>query len=148
MAYTHHYLHLPGLLAPVGDVSVENGSDSILLSWSPPFSLDVTGVDHDIWYTVLISNVTDKGNPTAIPCTDCHNLTQPHYTFTTANPSPAHKYSFTVIPQNGVGEGNRSEPVEGAFVDGKYMYIITCTQSYTTQQNDIVVLMKTFVTYD
>ena len=89
-------------------MSVENGRDSILLSWSPPFSLDVTGVDPDIWYTVLISNVTDEDNPTAIPCTDCHNLTQPHYAFTTANPSPCHKYSFTVIPQNGVGEGEES----------------------------------------
>ena len=109
-------------------MSVENGPDSILLSWSPPFSLDVTGVDPDIWYTVLISNATDEDNPTAVPCTDCHNLTQPHYTFTTANPSPCHKYSFIVIPQNGVGEGNRSEPVEGTFVDSKCNYIITCTQ--------------------
>ena len=119
MAYTHHYLHLPGLLAPVVNVSVENGSGSILLSWSPPFSLDVTGVHPDIWYTVLISNVTDEDNPTAVLCTDCHNLTQPHYTFTTANPSPCHKYSFTVIPQNGAGEGNRSEPLEGYFIGGK-----------------------------
>ena len=107
---------LTGLLAPVGDLSI---TACFLLSWSPPFSLDVTGVDPDIWYTVLISNVTDEDNPTAVPCTDCHNLTQPHYTFTTANPSPCHKYSFTVIPQNGAGEGNRSEPVEGAFVDSK-----------------------------
>ena len=114
----HQFLHLTGLLAPVGNVSVESGRDSILLSWSPPFSLDVTGVDPDIWYTVLISNVTDENNPTAVPCTD-HNLTQPHYNFTTANPNPCHKYSFTVIPQNGAGEGSRSEPVEGAFEESK-----------------------------
>ena len=110
-----------GPLAPVGNVSVENGHDSILLSWSPPFSLDVTGVDPDIWYTVLISNVTDKDNPTAVPCSDCHNLTQPHYTFSTTNPSPCHKYSFAVVPQNGAGEGGISEPEEGAFTDSKCM---------------------------
>ena len=69
-------------------MSVENGCDPILLSWSPPFSLDVTGVDPDIWYTVLISDVTDEDNPTAIPCTDCHNLTQPHYFWPSPLPTP------------------------------------------------------------
>jgi len=99
---------------------VQNSSDSILLSWSPPFSLDVKGVDPDIWYTVLISNVTDERNPVDVPCNDCHNLIKPHYIFTTASPSQSHKYSFTVIPNNGVGEGDSSEPVVGAFVDGKF----------------------------
>jgi len=80
----------------------------------------VTDVDPDIWYTVLISNVTDEDNPGDIPCTDCHNLVEPHYNFTTVNPSPSHKYSFTVIPQNGVGEGNSSEPMVGAFADSKF----------------------------
>ena len=84
---------LTGLLAPVGDLSI---TACFHLSRSPPFSLDVTGVDPDIWYSVLISNVTDEDNPTVVSCTDCHNLIQPHYTFTPANSSPCHKYSFTV----------------------------------------------------
>ena len=99
---------------------VQNNSDFILLSWSPPFSLDVTGEDPDVWYTVLISNVTDELNPVDMPCNDCHNLIKPHYNFTTANPSPSDKYSFTVIPNNGVGAGSSSGPVVGAFVDGKF----------------------------
>ena len=108
-----------GLLDAVGNISVKNNSDSIHISWSPPFSLDVTGVDPDIWYTVLISNVTDENNPVNVSCTNCHNVTQPHYSFTTENSSPSHKYSFTVIPLNGAGQGERSGPVMGEFRKSK-----------------------------
>ena len=110
----------------MGDITVTRSNDSISLSWSPPFYLDVTGEDPDVWYTVLISNVTDEDNATAIPCTDCHNLTQSHYTFTTDNPSPCHNYSFTVIPQNGAGNGSSSEPVYGHFLGSKWE-MCTCT---------------------
>ena len=102
----------------MGDLEVENGRDSILLFWNPPFSLDVSEMDPDIWYTVLISNVTDEYNLVNIICVNCHNITQQHYNFTTANPSPCHKYSFEVVPLNGVGEGRRSESKIGYFITG------------------------------
>ena len=84
-------------------------ASSINVSWSAPFSLDVTGVDPDIWYSVLIYNVTDEENSTVVPCTDCHNLTQTHYIFSPDYPSPCHKYTFTVIPYNGAGQGESSQ---------------------------------------
>ena len=80
-------------------------------SWTAPFSLDVTGVDPDIWYSVLIYNVTDENNPTAIPCTDCINITETHYTFTPDYLSPCHVYNFSVIPVNGAGQGESSPNV-------------------------------------
>ena len=98
-------------------------SVSISLNWSAPFSLNVTNVEPDIWYSVLITNVTDEDSPTAVSCTDCFNLTQPHYTFSPSSltqsddaMSTCFNYSFTVIPQNGVGNGNRSEPVYGGLM--------------------------------
>ena len=112
-------LRLTGLLTSVGNLKAENGLNSVTISWSAPFSLDVSGVDLDIWYTVLISNVTDhKNHPTAVPCADCHNLTQTHYTFSPHLPSPCHnyKYKFTVIPQNGAGPGESSQPVTGHII--------------------------------
>ena len=97
---------ITGLLASVGDLTYNNSYKSIIISWSAPFSLDVTNDDPDIWYSVLIYNVTD--NPTAIPCTDCMDITETHYTFTPDYPSPCHKYIFTVIPLNGAGQGHIS----------------------------------------
>ena len=107
-----------GILAAPNNITVQNGIRSITISWSAPFSLDVSEVDPDIWYTVLISNVTDEDNPTAVPCTDCHNLTQTHYIFSPDFPSPCHNYTFTVIPQNRVGNGTWSESIMGHHTKG------------------------------
>ena len=71
-----------GPLSAVGDLRASSNASSVTISWTAPFSLDVTGVDPDTWYSVLIYNVTDENNPTAILCTDCINITETHYTFT------------------------------------------------------------------
>ena len=95
--------------------NISSGS-SVNISWTAPWSLDVTGVDHDIWYSVLIQNVTDEDRPTDIPCTDCTNITETHYTFTPDHLSPCHVYNFTIIPANGAGLGERS----GTTIFSKY----------------------------
>ena len=97
------------------------------MSWTAPFSLDVTGVDPDIWYSVLIYNVTDEENPTAISCTDCHSLTQTHYIFSPDYSSPRHNYTFTVIPYNGAGQGESSQNVTGRkFLHILYVNVLVC----------------------
>ena len=72
----------PGPLSAVTGLSAISNASSVIILWIAPLSLDVTGVDPDIWYSVLIYNVTDENNPTAILCTDCINITETHYTFT------------------------------------------------------------------
>ena len=88
--------------------NISSGS-SVTISWRAPWSLDVTGADHDIWYSVLIQNVTDEDRPTDILCTDCTNITETHYTFTPDHLSRCHVYNFTIIPANGAGLGERSD---------------------------------------
>ncbi|CAI8028056.1 hypothetical protein GBAR_LOCUS15990 [Geodia barretti] len=95
-------------MSAVTGVSTISNASSVTILWSAPFSLDVTGVDPDIWYSVLIYNVTDENNPTAILCTDCINITETHYTFTPDYLSPCHVYNFSVIPLNGAGQGESS----------------------------------------
>ena len=71
----------------------------MVISWTAPFSLDMTGVDPDIWYSVLIYNVTDENNPTASSVlTILIAITETHYTFTPDYLSPCHAYNFSVIP--------------------------------------------------
>ncbi|CAI7992180.1 hypothetical protein GBAR_LOCUS937, partial [Geodia barretti] len=102
----------------VGDLRATSNASSVTISWSAPFSLDVTGVDPDIRYSVLIYNVTDENNPTAILCTDCMNITETHYTFTPDYLSPCHVYDFSVIPLNGAGQGESSPFISG--------YVLKC----------------------
>ena len=102
-----------GPLLSVVNLETDSNTSSIIVSWIAPFSLDVTGVDPDIWYSVLIYNLTDEENTTAVPCTDCHSLTQTHYIFSPDYSSPCHKYSFTVIPYNGAGQGESSQNITG-----------------------------------
>ena len=94
---------------PVGNLTANGSGSSVTISWRAPWSLDVTGVDHDIWYSVLIQNVTDEDRPTDILCTDCTNITETHYTFTPDHLSPCHVYNFIIIPANGAGLGERSD---------------------------------------
>ena len=90
------------------DLTATHNATSITISWEAPWSLDVTGVDPDIWYSVLIQDVTDENNPTPISCTDCTNITETVYTFTPDHLSPCHVYNFSVTPFNGAGQGESS----------------------------------------
>ena len=97
-----------GPLSAATGLTATHNATSITISWEAPWSLDVTGVDHDIWYSVLIQNVTDENNPTPISCTDCTNITETVYTFTPDHLSPCHVYKFSVTPFNGAGQGEGS----------------------------------------
>ena len=96
-----------GILSPVPTLRVRANSSSIAITWTAPFSLDVTDVHPDIRYSVLIHNITAEANSTAVhvPCPDCVNITATHYTFTTDYPSPCHRYNISVLPLNGAGVG-------------------------------------------
>ena len=98
-------------MSAVIGLKAKYNSSSIIISWSPPFSLNLTGGTSGILYDLYCYNVTDEKNPTAINCTDCKNITETQYIFKPPYPSPCQKYFFTVIPTNGVGEGESSNNV-------------------------------------
>ena len=103
---------LTGLPSSVGDLETNSSDSSITISWTAPFSLDVTDVDPDIWYSVLIYNVTDE-TAVSVPYPNCTNITETFCVFTPDYLSHCHMYNFTVIPYNGAGEGERSRNVSG-----------------------------------
>ena len=92
--------------------------DVIRLTWTPPFSLDITGVDPDIWYHVEVYNVTAVRR---VPLT---NLTvyKPEFNFTVPDPSPCDQFEFRVTPVNVVGNGTSSDLVGGYFLRSKFSY--------------------------
>lgn len=91
----------------VVDLRVHYNSTSIRVSWTSPFSLDVSGVDPDIWYSVTIYTLTNETTEVII-CNDCVNLTDTHYIFTPDYISLCQKFLFSVVPFNGAGQGSNS----------------------------------------
>ena len=108
---------LTGLLSSVGDLNANSNTASINISWSAPFSLDVPDVDPDIWYSVLIYNVTDE-TAVSVPYPNCANISETFCVFRPDHFSPCHKYTFTVIPYNGAGQGEKSTNVSGREFEG------------------------------
>ena len=53
-------------MAAVANVNAAKYGTSVSIFWIAPFSLDVTDVDPDIWYSVLIHNVTESDCPTVL----------------------------------------------------------------------------------
>ena len=89
-------LSLIGQLQSVSNLD-RNGST---LSWEPPFSLDLTGVDPDIVYCVEVYNITCGRRDLIIG--DC-NVTEPSYTSDDIAPH-GYIYEYTVTPRSNVQE--------------------------------------------
>ena len=100
-----------GLLDAVNNLTNQSLGQVIHLTWDAPFSLDISGVDPDIWYRVdiTVSN---------IPLGTYHNITIPEFNFTMDGHNRTNTsviYQFRVTPINGAGNGTTSDPVTGYF---------------------------------
>ena len=131
--YTYHV----GKLGCVENLTnITSSNTSVSISWTAPFSLNVTNEGPDIWYTVFICEkeklVIDKELDTAAGdivvthndtvddtmdpiCANFIEILQldTSYTLTPEHPSPCIQYVFTVIPYNGAGEGECSLSIAG-----------------------------------
>ena len=87
-----------GQLGPVSNLHVANADQgSILITWTAPFSLDITDTDPDIWYSVTITTTGDRNNNSL----HRDNITDTFYNFT-INEIPNGMYQFEVISVNSI----------------------------------------------
>ena len=94
---------------------------TITISWSAPFSLNLTTAEPDIQYCVDVYNVTGGGNH---HLDSVCGITDTQYTYTA--PDPTGVYNFTVTPRSNIEgslNGTTSQPVEGYTTQCK---ITTC----------------------
>ena len=119
----HPHNYYTGVLSAVSNAEFVRSASSIVISWTAPFSLDVTGVDPDIWYSVLIHNVTDE-TAVSVPYPNCVNISETFCVFTPDHLSPCHKYNITVIPQNGAGVGESSFISIGTHTDSPSIPVV------------------------
>ena len=111
------------------DIDVENGEDSITVSWvDQPFTTSIT-------YFVDVMQIL--GSSVTLDCV----LTDTVYTCTSPGHGPCDRFNFTVIPTDGVNNGNSSEPVTGYFTQA------TGRSSVCHQLNRVIDIDVTFFAY-
>ncbi len=84
----------------------------ISLTWTPPFSLDIPGVDPDITYCVGVVNSTSS----LVIHSQC-GITDTQYNYT--NNTECDTYTFTVTPVNIVGNGTSASVTRGILQGGE-----------------------------
>lgn len=97
--------YISGPPEAVSHLRVGTSGDDIVVTWQAPFTLDVTGVEYDLYYSLLISDVTNETQPVPVACDVCHNLTETTFIFTPHNSPQRPFFMFTVTPYNGAGRG-------------------------------------------
>ena len=105
-----------GLLDAVSNLKSESLGPVIRLTWDAPFSLDITGVDPNIWYRVdiTVNNGPFNNSSDSIPFST-YFVNTPEFNFTNNGTSTSVIYQFRVTAINGVGDGTTSAPVTGYF---------------------------------
>ena len=104
-----------GLLDAVSNLESESLGQVIHLTWNPPFSLDITGIDLDIWYLVEITVTNDSLSTYFI--SRIVNIPEFNFTMNDYNDtSTSVLYAFRVTSINAAGNGTRSYFVNGYFI--------------------------------
>ena len=97
----HDVYACAGLLESVSDLTVVSiNSTTVLISWSPPFTLEGVPI---LGYNVTITNTTSGENETILKTA---NTTMLDYTFSIDHPDPDSEFIVTVIPINEAGPGD------------------------------------------
>ena len=112
-------LYSAGLLDSVTNLKNESLGQVIRLTWDAPFTLDITGVDPDIWYRIEISMDIDPFSTFSvnIPFINSSvNISEFNFTMNDYNDtSTSVIYEFRVTPVNGAGVGPRSASFLGYY---------------------------------
>ena len=91
---------ISGLLSAVGSLRMTTQDSTISLTWTAPFTLDITTVDPDITYCVGVVNSTSSSTLHS----QC-GITETEYEYPIPPDSACHDHMVTVTPVNAVGNG-------------------------------------------
>ena len=89
-----------GLLESVSNLIVTINSTTVLISWSPPFTLEGVPI---LGYNVTITNTTSGENETMLV-----EHTMYTWPYSIDHPYPKSNFTVTVVPINEVGAGQPS----------------------------------------
>ena len=98
-------INYTGILSTVGSLMMTVQDSTISLTWTAPFTLDITGVDPDITYCVGVVNFTSGSSSTLH--SEC-GITETEYEYPIPPDSACHDHMVTVTPGNPAGNGTSS----------------------------------------
>ena len=106
-----------GLLSAVGSLSITASDSTLSLTWEPPFTLGITGVDPDITgYCVDVINSTSS----VTLHSEC-GINTTKFTYPKPSDTDCVVYSFSVTPHNIVGAGEITTEVYSGDIESKCM---------------------------
>ena len=132
------HISFSGLLNAVNNLRSESLGQVIRLTWDAPFTLDITGVNPDIWYCVDITVNNDPFNNSSdsIPF-NTYFVNTPEFNFTNNGANTSVIYQFRVTPINGAGNGTTSAPVTGYF-SGRELLLLLLLTTLRKNYNKVV----------
>ena len=93
-------MFLLGHPSAIDSLNITASNSTLSLTWEPPFTLDITGVDPDITYCVDVINSTSSVT-VHLEC----DITMTEFSYPLPQDAVCHSYVFTVSPNNVVGRG-------------------------------------------
>ena len=81
---------------------VQRNGEDLMVTWQAPFTLDVTGVENDLLYSLDITDITNETQTIPVAFV---NLAETNYTFPTPDSLLEHSFNFRVTPYNEAGMG-------------------------------------------
>ena len=115
MSQPYCHLVFTGFLSAVGSLMMTVQNSTISLTWTAPFTLDITGVDPDITYCVGVVNSTSSSTLHS----EC-GITETEYEYPIPPDSACHDHMVTahVTPINVVGNGTSSTLTSQVYHEG------------------------------
>ena len=108
-----------GELGAVGELHVSAyGPDSLLISWTAPFSLNITESRPDLWFSLSI--LTPAGG--SLPCPDCYHITTDTFYNLSLTGLSRGMHEISVVSVNAYGVSTKSA------IMPLYVRVAECTQ--------------------
>ena len=94
-----------GLLSAVNTVTIttSDSGSTLSLTWEPPFTLDIDGVDPDI--TGYCVDVVDSTSSVTLVLLSLCGINETEFSYTLPQDAVCHGYIFTTTPVNVAGRG-------------------------------------------
>ena len=104
-----------GFLEAVGFLTIYANGSSVYITWTPPFTLNITGIDPDI--TGYCITVTSRITSLTLHSQCGINVTEYYYTF--SPDSACNTFNFSIVPVNIVGNGTSATVMYSQDEEGK-----------------------------